>query len=297
MLDYRLQTFLTLCETGNYTRTAEILNLTQPAVSQHIKFLEDYYQAALIAKKGKSFALTEAGRALQDYARTLSANSQRIFSLLDRIKNRVKGLNFGATLTIGEYMLPPILSRIIAADPETEISMYVENTHVLQKMLWDGQIDFALLEGHFNRSQFESKLIANEAFTAVCSPANKLAAQSSAIEDLLDQTLILREPGSGTRDILEQALYHHNLTVHDFKHRIVVGNMTAIKELCRQNMGITFMYREAVRKELSQGTLTEISLEDFQISHPFNFVYLKNFPDQAHIEYWFDQIIKLRESI
>ena len=100
MPDYRLQTFLTPCETGNYTRTAEILNLTQPAVSQHIKFLEDYYQAALIAKR-KSLPLTEAGRAYRTMRAPL-CQSQRIFSLLDRIKT-AKGLNFGATLTIGEW--------------------------------------------------------------------------------------------------------------------------------------------------------------------------------------------------
>jgi DNA-binding transcriptional LysR family regulator len=103
MLDHRLQTFLTLCETCNYTKTAEKLNMTQPAVSQHIQYLENYYQVALIAEKGKNFSLTEEGKALEQYIRTLKANSERILPLLQRIKNQVKQLNFGATLTIGEY--------------------------------------------------------------------------------------------------------------------------------------------------------------------------------------------------
>jgi DNA-binding transcriptional LysR family regulator len=90
MLDNRLYTFLTLCETRNYTKTAEKLNMTQPAVSQHIKFLEDYYQVVLIAGKGKDFSLTEEGKALQEYAKTLKSNSERILSLLHRIKNRAK---------------------------------------------------------------------------------------------------------------------------------------------------------------------------------------------------------------
>jgi len=297
MLDHRLQTFLTLCETGNYTATAQKLNMTQPAVSQQIQFLENYYQVKLISGKGKNFSLTEEGKALREYIKTLNANSERILPLLHRIKNQVKPLIFGATLTIGEYMVPPILYQIFEEDPEINISMYVENTHILQNMLWEGKIDFALLEGHFSRNEFESKLISNEIFIGVCSPENKIASKTSiGLEELLDQNLILREPGSGTRDILEQALYNQNLSVKDFKRRIEIGNMNVIKELCHKNIGITFMYKEAVKKEITQGYLKEIPIRDFKISHPFSFVYLKNCPDKPQIEYWFERIIHLRNS-
>ncbi|MGI6189814.1 MAG: LysR family transcriptional regulator [Clostridiales bacterium] len=296
MLDNRLYTFLTLCETRNYTKTAEKLNMTQPAVSQHIKFLEDYYQVVLIAGKGKDFSLTEEGKALQEYAKTLKSNSERILSLLHRIKNRAKPLNFGATLTIGEYMIPPIIHRIFREEPETDISMFVENTDILQKMLWDGEIDFALLEGNFNRNQYRVKIISDEEFIGVCSPKNRTASKPIELEDLLGQNLILREPGSGTRDILEQALYNRNLSVNDFKRKIEIGNMNAIKELCHQNVGITFMYREAVKKELSRGYLKEIPIHNFNISHPFSFVYLKDCPDISHIEYWYERIVYLRNN-
>lgn len=296
MIDNRLLTFLTLCETGNYTKTAQKLNMTQPAVSQHIQFLENYYQVVLISEKGKNFSLTEEGKALQSYVKTLHANSKRIFPLLHRIKNQIKPLNFGATLTIGEYTIPPILSKIFKEDPEIDIIMFVENTHVLQKMLWEGKIDFALMEGHFNRDQFDFKLISNETFIGVCSPDNKIGTRSNTLEELLEQNLILREPGSGTRDILEQALYNQNLSIKDFKRKIEIGNMNVIKELCHQNIGITFMYREAVKKEIAQGYLKEIPIKNFNISHPFNFVYLKNCPDKAQIEYWYEKITCLRNS-
>lgn len=294
MLDYRLETFLKLCETGNYTRTAEELSMTQPAVSQHIQFLENYYEVTLISGKGKNFSLTEEGEALQEYIRTLKANSERIFPLLHRIKDKAKPLNFGATLTIGEYTIPPILHKILNEDPETSISMYVENTHVLQKMLWEGKIDFALLEGHFNQNQFEYRLISNEIFIGICSPKNKISCRTNDLEELLDENLILREPGSGTRDILEQALYNKNLTVKDFRRNIQISNMNAIKKLCHENIGITFMYYEAVKKELTQGYLKKIPIRNFNINHPFNFVYLKDSPDKSQIEYWFKKIIDLR---
>jgi len=144
MLDNRLQTFLTLCETCNYTKTAQKLNMTQPAVSQQIQFLENHYQVVLISGKGKNFSLTDEGRALQEYARTLSANSERILPLLHRIRDHAKPLIFGATLTIGEYTVPPILNRLFREDPKINISMFVENTQILQKMLWDGKIELRL---------------------------------------------------------------------------------------------------------------------------------------------------------
>lgn len=296
MLDNRLQTFLTLCETRNYTMTAQKLNMTQPAVSQQIQYLENYYQVALIKEKGKNFSLTDEGIALQAYVKTLKANSERILPLLHRIKNQAKPLNFGATLTIGEYTVPPILYQLFKEDPETNISMFVENTHILQEMLWEGKIDFALLEGHFDQNQFESKLISDETFIGVCSPNNEIAAKTNDLKELLAQNLILREPGSGTRDILEKALYNQNLGIDDFNRKIEIGNMNAIKELCHQNTGITFMYREAVKKEIAEGYLKEIPIRNFRVSHPFNFVYLRNCPDKAQIEYWFEKIILLRNS-
>lgn len=296
MLDHRLYTFLTLCETGNYTKTAEKLNMTQPAVTQHIQFLEAYYQVKLIAGKGKDFSLTKEGRALQEYAKILKANSERIPPLLHRIKRRAKPLNFGATLTIGEYMIPSILYRICKEDPEIDISMAVDNTDILQKMLWEGEIDFALLEGNFDRNQYEFKLISDEEFIGVCSPKNTIASKPIELEDLLEQNLILREPGSGTRDILEKALHSRNLKIKDFRRTIEIGNMHAIKELCHQNIGITFMYREAVKKELSQGYLKEIPLQNIKITHPFSFVYLKDCPDKSHIEYWYERIMYLRNN-
>lgn len=296
MLDNRMQTFLTLCETKNYSLTAKILNMTQPAVSQHIQYLERHYQTNLISQKGKNFALTEEGKALQQYVMTLKANSERIKPLLQQIKSNSKKLNFGATLTIGEYTIPPILANIFAEKPDLQISMVVENTKVLQRLLWDGEIDFALLEGHFKQEEFESKLVSNESFIGVCSPQNAYADRLINMEELLEQNLILREPGSGTRDVLERALYNQNLSIRDFKRRLEIGNMNAIKNLCHENVGITFMYKEAAKKELLEGHLKEISIRNFNITHPFSFVYLKNCPDKNQIEYWYNKIMVLRNT-
>lgn len=297
MIDPRIDTFLSLCETNNYTETAHQLNMTQPAVTQHIQYLEKHFQVSLVLKKGKKFALTDEGKMFQKYSKSIKANAERIPSLLHRAKQGDKTLKFGATLTIGEYMMPPILLELLEENSEISVSMFVENTQLLLEKLWKGEIDFALLEGHFEQNNFDSQLLSNEAYIGVCSPGHPYANQTIDLNDLLKQTLILREGGSGTRDILEQTLYNQNLSVEDFSQTIEIGNMNAIKELCHYNMGITFMYEEAVKKELTAGTLSKISLKNFQVSHPFSFVYLKNSPDITELEYWFHTIIEMRQSV
>lgn len=193
--------------------------------------------------------------------------------------------------------MPPILHQIFAEDAETSIHMYVENTQLLLDMLWQGKIDFALLEGHFEQNEFDSMQLSNETYIGVCSPDNPIANASIDLQDLTKQNLIIREAGSGTRDILEQALYNQNLSVDDFKQTIEIGNMKAIKELCQLDMGITFMYREAVKKELEAGALKEIALKDFSMTHPFSFVYLKNSLDISELTYWFEKITALRKAV
>lgn len=294
MIDHRIDTFLSLCETSSYTETAKVLNMTQPTVTQHIQYLEKHYQVRLVSKKGKQFKLTNEGKMLQKYAKRIKANSERITPLLHRLQKGEEVLKFGATLTIGEYMMPPILLRLLEDKPETKISMFVENTQLLLEMLWKGEIDFALLEGHFEQNEFDSQLLSNETYVGVCSPENPIAHESNELHDLLNQTLIIREVGSGTRDILEQSLYNQNLSVDDFNRTIEIGNMNAIKELCRHNKGITFMYQEAVKNEFESGHLTETPIKNFSISHPFSFVYLKNSPDIIQLNDWFKKIKSLR---
>lgn len=296
MLDHRVQTFLSLCETKSYTVTAQRLNMTQPAVTQHIQYLENYYGVGLLAGRGKQFALSEEGELLQEYLTTLKANTERIPLLLQRISSRVKSLAFGATVTIGEYTIPPILAKLLKREEDTKLTMYVENTTFLQGMLMEGLIDFALLEGHFNQSQFDFRLFSNEEFIGVCSPNDVVAHQTVCLQNLLSQNLILRESGSGTRDILEQALYNQNVSVRDFKRTFEVGNMKVIKELCHEGVGITFLYQEAVKQEIKDGYLHKIDIAGFAVRHPFSFVYQKNSPDILQLEAWFDLLVGLRNE-
>ncbi len=276
MLDFRHETFLALCRIGHYTKTAEYLHITQPAVSQHIKYLEEIYGGKLFGYRDKKLMLTERGEKLQEFALTMSADSDHMRNLLLNESLNVSLLRFGATLSIGEFVLPGIIGQLLREYPNVHISMPVENTQVLLKKLRDGEIDFALLEGYFDKSQYSCALFSIEEFIPVCGAKHFLAGKPLLLSKMLGERLILRESGSGTRDVLEQILREYNLSIGGFEKVCEIGNMSAIKELVADNLGVTFLYRAAAKQELSSGELKELMIKGFPVRREFNFVWLKN---------------------
>ena len=162
MLDYRLQTFLTLCETMHYTRAAERLCITQPAVTQHIHFLEQHYGCRLFVYQGKTLRLTEEGERLRRMAASLAYNSRK----MDEAMNEPAPVRLcvGATKSIGEYVIAPLISQFVRQHPTTALSLAVDNTQVLLRALDQGELDFALVEGFFDKDKYGHRLLRQERF-------------------------------------------------------------------------------------------------------------------------------------
>jgi DNA-binding transcriptional LysR family regulator len=276
MLDIRIITFLNLCETKSYTKTAKILNITQPTVTQHIQYLEKKYNASLVNYSGRILKITEKGEKLKRLALAMMANNQKIEQVMlhGDCKNRI--INFGSTLTIGEYVMPHIITEYLTQYPDTNFTMLVDNTRVLLKKLEDGIIDFAIIEGYFDKEKYGYKIFKRAEFIGVCAKEYTLANKKTSFDDLLNQRLITREIGSGTRDILETILHEKNLNINNFPNRIELGNFNAIKELVMNQMGITFVYQAVVQKELMMDKLCKLNLEQFNVNREFNIVYLKD---------------------
>lgn len=287
MIDYRLETFLYLCETMSYTRTAQQLNITQPTVTQHIQYLEKCYGTALFRYEHKSLALTEKGRLLRRYAMSLRANSEQIDKVMRAAGEARDALNFGATLTIGEYIMPPILERYLLEYPETDIFMRVNNTSVLLEALQKGQIDFAIVEGNFDRQEYDSLVLSEEPFIGICAAHSPLVREPVTLAELTGERLILRERGSGTRNVLETVLLAHNLNTCQFHGLMEISNFQAIQEMVRAGFGISFLYREAARNALDEGRVARINLKNFQVSREFCFVFLRGSVSEKRIRDFF----------
>lgn len=276
MLDFRIKTFLTLCQLKNYTKTAETLCITQPAVTQHIKYLENLYQVKLFEYIGKTLTLTPQGKKLQSFAITLENDLHKFIPTLQTLDSEHIHLKFGATLTIGEYIMGPIIKDFLKTYPSATLVMFVENTETLFSKLKSGEIDFAFIEGNFDKSDYSYRLLSREEFIGICSSQYALSHPKVCLEDLIKERILLRENGSGTRQVFEHLLIQYNMTLDVFPHICELGNLNMIKDLVANNLGISFLYKKAVTEELEKGLVHPLNIERLQVIREFNFVYLKN---------------------
>lgn len=275
MLDFRVYTFLAVCEHMNYTRAAEMLHITQPAVSQHIRYLENMYHVKLFLSEGKKIRLSPAGERLFRAATTLKNDEVFLRKQMAEGAGRGLSLKFGTTRTIGESVISSPLAGYIHRHPDHRVSVIIGNTDELLHKLVSGEIQFALVEGYYDDMEYDSLVFKTEAFIPVCAAGHVFKKKPAYLKDLLDERLLLREPGSGTRDILEKNLDIKNIRLSDFAQITEIGSMHVILKLLEKDTGITFLYRTAVEEGLKEGTFKELTLRDFQMEHDFAFIWNK----------------------
>ncbi len=285
MLDYRSLTFLEVFEQQSYTRAAEALHITQPAVSSHIRQLEAHYEVTLFKKSGRSIEPTQAAQALYTHLLAARNDDQR---LVAQVKGLEQGLGaqpplrFGCTRTVVDYAAPRFLPAHVLAHPDEQIHMRCGNTRELVRDIEEGTIDFALVEGSFDHTEFDSAIFSTEKYVAVAAPTAGAAARPASIRDLLGYRLIVREEGSGTREILERNLAAHELGLGDFAGTLEVGSIQAIKACAAAGVGITFLYRAAVEDDLAAGTLCDVTPADFAINHDFCLIWQRGSRYEKH---------------
>jgi len=276
MLDFRMATFLAVCTTQNYTRAAEKIGITQPAVTQHMHYLEKYYGAKLFRLNGKKVELTAAGELLKAATEAFSNDEKQLRQQMQKKAEQELPLCIGATVTIGEFVLAPLLARYERQHPRQTIKVTVANTTELLNKLQEGSIQLALVEGYFDKSAYGSRLYRTERFIPVAAAAHHFAKEPKTLQSLQAERLLLREMGSGTREIFTRSLAAANYRLEDFASYTEVNSINTILQLVLEDAGITFLYEAAVKKEMAAGLLQEIPLSDYRIFHDFTFLWDKN---------------------
>lgn len=274
MLDFRTETFLTVCEYMNYTKAAEILNMTQPAISNHIHYLENYYGTKLFTYNNKKLSLTPQGKHLQKALQTLVHDELKLKNDLSQI-NPVKKYKIGATLSVGDSYLPDFISSYLDNHTDTELSVTVANTATLLKKLDQGQLDIVLSEGYFSKNDYEHQVISNEPLAIFCG-AKYDTDEIHCLEDLFCHRLISREQGSGTRAIFEHYLAEQGYSINNFQRKCDFTNLSLIIRMLISNRGISVLYKCVGSNLLEQGKLKEITIKDFSLTHDFNALWQKN---------------------
>ncbi len=253
----------------NYRKTAEILNMTQPAVTQHIHGLEQVYGCKLFQYQGKTLSKTSQAVALETHARAMVYNETRFRQTVTQAEK--VSLSIGATKTIGDYVVRDMVMEWLQNET-ISLHFVVDNTQHLFQQLHTFQLDFLMIEGYFDKTQYDYQLIRDEELVGICAQQHPFASQSVPLEHIFSQHIILREPGSGTRNVLEHFLTEENSSFAQFSRTSTISSFSLIAEAVCRNLGISFVYAAIPQHNPSLATFR---IANHRISHELHYVFLK----------------------
>lgn len=278
MDDHKLKVFCTVAETKSFSKASEIIHLTQPAVSLQIQALEEIYETKLFDRSSNTVTLTHQGEILYKYAKEILALYAASDKDIGELTGLVKGsISVGASTTIGNHLLPSVLADFRGTHLKIKIHLFIGNTRRIIELLNSGNIDIGLVEGDVTRQKLViEKLIQDELVVIV--PASHLWAKKKevSIYELTKEPFILREEGSGTRQIIEKYLNKHGISTQDMKVSMMIGSTEAIKEAVENGIGISILSRWAARKESKYGSLKLISIKEERLYRDFSLLFQKN---------------------
>ena len=293
MLGTKLQTLLAVAEYKNFTRAAEELNMTQPAVSHHIKQLEQEVNAPLFIRNKSGLKLTPQGEIVVKYARRMNALNGKMYSELQNAKKHLSLLRIGITHTSESNFTAAALAKYSNQKGKLKIILFTDTINNLYDMLENYEIDLAIVDGAYNDSRFSSMLLDTDYLTCVMSVDNPLAKKGVVtLAELKKQKMILRTPASATRTLFESALESNNETIQSFDVTLEVDNIATIKDLIRKDLGVSILPRSACLDELKKKKIAALPIENLSMVRETKIIYNKDF---SHTDI-LNEIIKIYTS-
>lgn len=286
MEDHKLKVFCTVAETKSFSKTSEIIHLTQPAVSLQIQAIEEKYETKLFDRSSSTVTLTPAGETLYKYAKEILALYASAEKTIGKQTGITKGcITIGAGSNIGNYLLPSIITEFKAAHPKVKIYLIVSNTKRVIELLNAGNINLGLVEGDASKQKMNVRKLLSDELLLIVSPEHPWAKKKEIpISDLIKEPFILREAGSGTRQIIEKILGRHGVTINDMRISSILGSTEAIKDAVENGLGVSIISRWAARKESRYGTLKLLNLREEKMVRDFSLIVHKNSVSSGALE-------------
>ena len=278
MINARLHTLLEVYKQGSITKAAATLNLTQPAVSQHIRYLEDEYKVKLFLRGDRELKITEDGEILVKYAKRINALEQNLkIALKDRKKN-IRHLNIGITQSLETGLSTTLLAEYCNENPKTHVTIISDTIQNLYQKLKTYEVDVILIDGKSSDSNFNSILLDTDYLVLAVGNDNPLSKKSVVtLDELKKENLILRLPGAGTRTLFEANLSSNNQSIDDFNVILEVDNIAIIKELVKNNFGVSVLAHNTCLSELKKNKFSAIPVENLSITREINLIYHRDF--------------------
>ena len=262
MADRRLQVFHAVAKHLSFTRAADALFMTQPAVTFQIKQLEEQYSTRLFERRHGSISLTPAGELVMSFAEKILALSDELEIRLSEMTGEMRGpLLVGASTTIAEFMLPKVLGEFNAMYPQVRARLIVANSESIENRVAEHTIDLGLIEAPAKLGGLTSQICCEDELRVICAPDYPLAEMQEVTPSVLEEyEFISREPGSGTREITDAYFRSHHVAPESLKMQMELGSPEALKGVVSTGLGFAIVSRAVVAKETRLGELLGIPL-------------------------------------
>lgn len=274
MFDFRLKVFDTVAKRLNFTKAANELNITQPAVTKHIKEIELNLNIKLFERNGTKIKLTKAGEILLKYTEEIFSVYQKIEFEIGQLQEKQKGiLRLGASTTIAQYVLPPILAEFRKRFPEIQLSLVIQNSERIEELLGNHKIDVGLIEAQIKNRTFHYFPFMKDEIVLVSRQNHSISTKNNIkLDDLKHIPLVIREPGSGTLETIDLALKSKNIKLNELNIEIQLGSTESIKSYILHSDALAFLSIQSILQELKNQTLTIIDVKNLVIERNFNFI-------------------------
>ena len=276
-MDFRLKVFHSVATNLSFTKASKELFISQPAISKHVHELEIQYKTPLFDRVGSKIALTRAGELLLSHTNLLlSAYRQMDFEMNLLTDNLSGELHVGASTTIAQYVLPPVLSTFIRKFPDIRVSMLNGNSRDIEQALREGKITLGLVEGNARQHTLHYTPFMKDELVVVAHTGSSFARYDElTLDELCRLPLVLRENGSGTLDVLEDALARHQVKISQLNVVMQLGSTEGIKLFLENSDTLAIVSVRAVTRELMSGQLKVIDVTGFAAERMFSFVQLQ----------------------
>lgn len=267
-----LKVFVTVAEKKNFSRAAEDLHMTQPAVSQHIRTLEESLGVRLLERSNKFVHLNKAGEIVYQHAKEILGLYTKMQSAVDDITNKAGGpISIGASYTFGEYILPRIIARLQRRFSQIRPTINIHNSKVIMDLVTNHQLDIGIIEGLVKDSKLTTEVVFEDKMWIIASHDHRLVKKGRGItfSDLEKETWILREEGSGTREAAENFFQKYKITP---VHFLEFGSTQLIKESVEAGLGISLLSGWAIEKDLKHDYIEVINIEGLPFKRNFSII-------------------------
>jgi len=275
MFDFRLQVFYTVAKRLNFTRAANELFITQPAVTKHIKELESQFKVSLFERSGnKKIILTPAGETLLQYTSQLLNVYRELEYDMNMLVNEHNGvLHIGASTTVAQYIISPILAQFHKKFKDIQVLLITGNTEDIEQALLNKTIEIGIIEGIARNPQIKYEEYLKDELVLVSAVNNSLINKSTIKPDeLKNYPMLLREPGSGTLDVIAHALKPHQIKLSDLQIEMQLGGTESIKSYLLHSNCLAFLSIHSILKELKNNECRIIDIKGMTIERPFHFI-------------------------